>query len=199
MTKATFNATSGFDAIDEGRTAALDLPFSFTFYGTSHTKYWITTNGQLGFGNTLGGSLFGEVSCPLPSAGFSTPIVFVYSTDLITRVQPDHPRGPVDPNDPNFGVCYATTGTAPNRKLVVTWKDSFFYEGWNTSHVTFSATLNEGTNVIDVGIGLVDSPNMPDFETGWISVLGKQSGSSAYAYSCHQPTAPEGTVVHFNP
>jgi hypothetical protein len=30
-------------------------------------------------------------------------------------------------------------------------------------------------------------------------VLGKQAGSSGYAYSCQQSNAPEGTVVHYNP
>jgi len=187
MTKATFNATSSFDAHDEGVTAVLNLPFPFTFYGTSHTKYWFTTNGQLGFGNTLGGSLFGRASCPLPAAGFSTPIVFVYSVDLIGRLEP------------HAGVCYATTGTAPSRKLVVTWKDSFFYDAWVTSNVTFSATLNEGTNVIDVAIERADAPYAPDFETGFVSVLGRQAGSSGQTYSCYQPNAPEGTVVHYNP
>jgi hypothetical protein len=187
MTRATFDPTASFDAHDEGVTAALDLPFPFTLYGTSHTKYWITTNGQLGFGNTLGGSAFGQVTCPLPDARFTTPILLVYSADLIGRLEPE------------AGVCYATTGTEPNRKLVVTWKDSFFYDAWLTSNVTFSATLNEGTNVIDVVIDRVDAPYNLYFETGELSVLGKQSGSSAHAFSCFQPLAPEGTVIHYNP
>jgi hypothetical protein len=187
MSKATFQATGSWDAHDEGVTAALDLPFSFTLYGTSHTKYWITTNGQLGFGNTVGGSAFGQVTCPLPDKRFTTPILLAYSVDLVGRLEPE------------AGVCIATTGTAPRRQLVVTWKDAFFYESWLTSHVTFSAVLNEGTNVIDVMLDRVDAPDLPPFESGGASVLGKQAGSAAYAYSCFQPHAPEGTVVHYNP
>jgi hypothetical protein len=187
MTKATFSPTGHIDANDEGVTAALDLPFSFTFYGTPHTKYWITTNGQLGFGTTPGGSAFGQVTCPLPDARFTTPILLAYSVDLVGRLEPE------------AGVCIATTGSAPSRKLVVTWKDAFFYEAWLTSHVTFSAVLNEGTNVIDVMLDRVDAPDLPLFETGYAAVLGKQSGSSAYAFSCFQQHAPEGTVVHYNP
>jgi hypothetical protein len=45
-------------------TAALDLPFAFQMYGTSHTKFWITPNGQLGFGSTPGGSAFGPDGSP---------------------------------------------------------------------------------------------------------------------------------------
>ncbi len=187
MTKATFTPTGSFDATDEGVTAALNLPFSFTFYGTAHTKYWLTPNGQLGFGNTVGGSMFGQVTCPLPDSRFTTPIVLVYSVDLVGRY------------DAHAGVCYATTGTAPNRKHVVTWKDSFFYEAWLTSNVTFSAILNEGTNAIDVVLEQVDAPYLTTYEAGYASALGKQAGSSGSAFSCFQPNAPEGTVAHYNP
>lgn len=187
MTLATFNATGGIDPYDEGVTAARDLPFGFTLYGTSHTRYWITTNGQLGFGATPGGSAFGQVSCPLADARFTTPILLAYSADLIVR------------RDAGTGVCIATTGTAPNRKLVVTWKDLFFYDAWLTSHVTFSAILDEGTNDIDVVIDRVDAPTLPALETGAGAALGKQSGSSASTYSCFQARAPRGTVIHYDP
>lgn len=187
MTKATFNPTGSFDAHDEGVTAALNLPFPFTMYGAAHTKYWITTNGQLGFGSTPGGSAFGQVTCPLSDARFQTPILLAYSADLVGRL------------DPDAGVCVATTGASPNRKLVVTWKDSFFYEAWLTSNVTFSATLNEGTNVIDVAIERVDAPHLLPFEAGGGAALGRQSGSSAQSFSCFQGLAPEGTVIHYSP
>jgi hypothetical protein len=185
-TKVTFNATGSIDAPDEGVTSPINLPFSFTLSGATHSKFWITTNGQLGFGNTPGGSAFGQATCPLPDPRFTTPIVLVYSADLITRM------------DPGTGVCYATVGNAPDRKLVVTWKDSFFYEAWLTSHVTFSATLNEGTNVIDVVLDRVDAPSLPAFETGAAATLGRQAGGAGTVYSCYQ-SAPEGTIVHYNP
>jgi hypothetical protein len=186
MTKATFNPTGGLDAIDEGVTAALDLPFEITLYGTPHNKFWITTNGQLGFGGTPGGSAFGQATCPLPDARFAAPILLAYSVDLVGRP------------DPGAGVCYAITGTSPHRKLVVTWKDSFFYESWLTSDVTFSATLHESTNVIDVALGRVDAPYLPPYETGNAAALGIQAGSSSSVFSCFQEHAPEGTVVHYS-
>jgi hypothetical protein len=186
MTRVTFSPIGGFDAHDEGVSAALSLPFAFTMRGTAQTKYWITTNGQLGFGNAPGGSLFGHVTCPLPDSAFSAPVLFAYSGDLVGRL------------DGGAGVCYATTGTAPSRKVVVTWKDSFFYEAWLTSHVTFSATLNEGTNVIDVAIDRVDVPTLTAFESGYATALGVQAGGVVQSYSCYQPLAPAGTVVHYH-
>ena len=101
--------------------------------------------------------------------------------------------------EPSAGACYATTGTAPNRKLVVTWKDFFFYDFWLTSNVTVSATLNEGTNVIDVAIDRVDVPSMPTVVSGGIAALGTQSGGAGYAFSCYQSNAPAGTVIHYAP
>jgi hypothetical protein len=185
--RAQFRATGSFDAHDEGVTDVLNLPFSFKVYGKTYSQYWITTNGQLGFGATRGGSAFGQVTCPLADARIKTPVVFVYSADLIGRL------------DGNAGVCYATTGISPRRKLVVTWKDSFYYDAWLTSHVTFSATLNEGSNYIDVAIARVDAPTLPSLEDGNSAVVGRQSGGSAQAYSCQQPLAPGGTIVRFNP
>lgn len=185
--KVSFNPTMGYDAIDEGVTAAMDLPFQFKLYGKSHSKFWITTNGQLGFGSTVGGSAFGQVSCPLADNRFKTPIVLVYSADLIGRM------------DGDAGVCFATRGIAPRRKLVVTWKDSFYYDAWLTSHVTFSATLHEATNVMDVAVAQNDVPTLPTLEDGNTNALGRQAGGTAQAYACHQPIAPAGTLVRFNP
>src|SRR5262245_47170970 len=137
-TKVTFNPTGTYDAHDEGVTSALNLPFPFKLYGATYSKFWITTNGQMGFGPTPGGSAFGQTSCALPDARFAAPILLAYSADLIGRL------------DPGAGVCFGVTGKVSRRKLVVTWKDSFFYDAWLTSNVTFSATLHEATNVIDV-------------------------------------------------
>jgi len=186
MTRVTFNPTGSFDATDEGVSATLNLPFTFTLRNTAQTKFWITTNGQLGFGTVPGGSMFGHVTCPLPDGAFATPILLAYSVDLVGRL------------DGDAGVCYATIGTAPNRKVVVTWKDSFFYEAWLTSHVTFSATLNEGTNVIDVGLDRIEAPALPAFESGYATAVGIQSGNSTQTYSCFQPRTPEGTVAHLH-
>jgi hypothetical protein len=186
MTRVTFNPTGSFDATDEGVSAPLSLPFAFTLRNTAHTRFWITTNGQLGFGTAPGGSMFGHVTCPLPDSAFATPILLAYSVDLVGRL------------DGDAGVCYATTGTAPNRKLVVTWKDSFFYEAWLTSHVTFSATLNEGTNVVDVALDRIDAPALPTFESGYATAVGLQSGNTTQTYSCFQPRAAAGTVAHLH-
>jgi len=192
MTRATFNATGTEDPNDEGVTSAIALPFSFTFFGTSQSHTWVTSNGQLGFGSTPGGSRFGQVTCPLPDSRFgATPTLLVYSVDLVVR-----------PESEGGGVCYGTTGSAPNRKFVVTWKNAFFYEAWNQGYATFSTILHEGTNVAKVVLEHIDGSGFPDpssVEAGGLAALGKQQGTSAVSFSCQQQLAPEGTVVTYNP
>jgi hypothetical protein len=59
--------------------------------------------------------------------------------------------------------------------------------------------LDEDTNVIDVAIARVDAPCCPNLETGFSAVLGTQSGTSAYTYSCGQELSLEGAIIHYNP
>jgi hypothetical protein len=187
MTRATFHPAGSIDATGERVTAALELPFPFTACGTSHTRYWFTTHGRLGFGKVPGDAGSGQATCPLPDSRFAKPLLLVYSTDLGRRL------------GPAAGVCHATTGAAPRRKLVVTWQDAVFYDGWLTAKVTFSATLNEGTNVLDVQLERVGAPYQAFFETGGAAALGKQAGEWAHAFSWFQAFTPEGTVIHYNP
>jgi hypothetical protein len=187
MIRATFPPAGSLDASGARGTAALDLPFPFTACGTAHTRSWFTTSGQLGFGKTPGDAASGQVTCPLPDSRFARPLLLVYSTNLGRRLEPA------------AGVCYATTGAAPRRKLVVTWKDAVFYDGWLTAKVTFSAALNEGTNVLDVLLERVGAPYQAFFETGGAAALGKQAGEWAHAFSWFQAFTPEGTVIHYNP
>lgn len=191
MTKVTFNPTGTESYNDEGVTNALSLPFPFTFFGAAQSHFWVTTNGELGFGTTPGGSRFAQVTCPLPDSRYgATPILHVFTADLLTDIEGDG------------GVCYATTGTAPNRKFVVTWKNAFFYDTPGVTNATFAAILHEGTNVAKVVIERIDAPSADSpefFESGQVAVIAKQAGASAVTYSCHQPIAPEGTVATFNP
>ena len=186
MTRAAFDPAA-VDANGDAGTAVLELPFPFTVYGTSHRRYWITVDGQLGFGKTPGDCAFGQVTCSRPDSRNRRPILLVNSTAPSRRL------------GPAAGVCCATTGTAPHRKLVVTWTDAPFYDAWLTSNVTFSATLNEGANVVDVELARTGAPYQPFFEAGGAAALGKQAGGLAHAFSWFPALAPGSAVMHYNP
>ncbi len=182
---AQAGSTSYLQADDDGVTTLLTLPFSFTFYGTARTQYWISADGYIDFSATPTVN-FGH-SCPAPTTTSTPfPAIFGYGRDLFTR-------GTVGP-PASGGVCVATVGAAPNRKLVVTWEDAYIYAD-PTSHVTFSIMLEETTNRIDVVYQTLTSGNsIPADGTG--AFLGLQSdtpaatpaSSQATTYACNSTT-----------
>lgn len=121
--------------VDNAATAATALPFSFPFYGATQTEYWFSSNGVLGFGaDATPTPSFG---CPLPTDTVKSGLIFALAMDLETR---------------GAGVCATTVGTAPNRKLVVTWKDAL-RRGAPLDHLTFSVVLEETTQRIHLEYG----------------------------------------------
>lgn len=187
---ATFTPYGTIHASDEGATAALALPFSFSFLGRSYNQYWVSSNGELGFGDTPGGTPFGQVRCPLPDSQVAKPTVFAYTADLMSGT-----------------TCMAVTGQSPQRQLVITWKDKHFYElegnGNGTSNVAFGVTLSEGTNAIEVAVNEVSATSpffsTDDIRNGAWAVLGLQHGTSATSFSCHEQNAPTGTRFSYAP
>lgn len=175
---------------DEGVSSPLALPFSFQLLGQTHARFWVTSNGELGFGDTPRGADFGRTSCPLADRSITGPIVFVYATDLLSS-----------------RICIATTGAAPRRSLVVTWTDAHLYElegtGYGTSDVRFGVTLSESTQAVDIAIDRVDIwapfwPSTPIKMGAWATV-GLQRDGTAASFSCQSLLAPPGSRFHHQP
>lgn len=105
----------------------VDLPFTFVFYDEAFASVQISSNGYLVFG-------------PSPASSFS-------NQPIPTRFSPN---GLVAPfwDDLNPGargsIWTKVTGTAPDRRFVVTWKDVPHFPA--VGAVTFTAVLEEGTN-----------------------------------------------------
>lgn len=172
-----FNA----DPNDDEVTAALTLPFGFTFYGVARTQYWVNTNGSLGFGN-FPDTVVNHV-CPLQDSNYGVPIIMAFSADLEARA------------GAQYGVCVGTTGAAPNRKLVATWKEAMFHTDPNTT-LTFSIMLNETTNTIDIVYDTLTGAN----SKGEISATGVlQTNGNGTQFSCDQGFLTPQTRIRFIP
>lgn len=188
--EAVFQPYGGIWEGDEGVTIPLPLPFAFTYFGRSYARYWVTSNGELGFGNVAGGPAFGRTQCPLADAQITAPIVFAYASDFLSS-----------------RVCMATIGSAPERKLVVTWTDAHLYElegtGNGTSDFRFGVTLSESTNAIDMAIDRAEiwTPFWPSESVvmGAWATVGLQSGAASRSFSCQSPLAPPGSRFHHQP
>jgi hypothetical protein len=131
---ATGSQTVLVNQQDWAMSAAITLPFAFTFFGTSETEVFAGTAGTMGFGApSLFYSQQPDCSAPSPFTNYASVVAFGDS-NLYTGTN---------------GVCYATTGTAPNRQFVMTWKQAT-YANDPGSMLTFSIQLTETTNTIDL-------------------------------------------------
>lgn len=171
--------------------AVVALPIPFTFYGAAQTQFWIGSQGTMGFGPPPSGSSGdGYPECPLPDSFNSFGAIEPFGDGIDTTMT---------------GVCYATTGTAPNRQLTVTWEQAT-HELDSGSILTFSVVLSETTNAIDfVYITSTPGTDGGGYVRGNNASVGLQSpdGLSATQYACGGGsndlfnTAP--FAIHFDP
>jgi hypothetical protein len=102
--------------------AGLPIGFAFPFYGYIYDRFWVSTNGLLGFRMPTSSSA-GPISLRLPAAQLQNPLIAPFWDDL-------NPAG-------DKRIAYRLYGAAPNRKLVVEWQSDRYYEhrcGYSDGH-----------------------------------------------------------------
>lgn len=124
---------------DDQVTAALPIGFSFDFYCNTYTQFYLSSNGWLSFSSPADPY---TTTGPIPSASDPDNIIAFAWDDL----------------DPSSGgtIDYFTTGTAPNRKLVVNFSNVPHYS-CGSCLVTTQVVLEEGTNAIEIHNTRVDN------------------------------------------
>jgi hypothetical protein len=167
---------------NEAVTSSLVLPFPFTFFGTLQSSYWVTSNGALGFGPLR--SVVTGARCPLPDTFYSAPLIFGFNDDLQSR------------SGASYGICIAARGAAPNRALVATWREAKFFET-GAGRVTFSLTLHETTNEIDVVFQTLEGPGPSHGETAAVGV--QNYLMPATSFNCAEGLVTPQTRIRFLP
>jgi hypothetical protein len=156
------------------------LPFPFSFYGQPVSSLWVGTNGYLAFSDTAPNALTSDVGAaqPLASASFPAPAVLPFWDDLRTSAH---------------GICYAVTGTMPDRILWVTWEEACFAAGAATcgmpaqGTLTFSAALEETSDNVYIGYSTMTATT--DRAKGLTATIGvTDTGGSAYSQFSAQHT-----------
>lgn len=133
------------------------LPFNFVFNGTSYGSLNVSTNGFVSFGATAPGT---TVTSPLSSATNTAydGAISAFGRDISSFF---------DVNGITGNISWETLGTAPNREVVIQWRN--FRPNSSTSATTvysfsFQIRLHETSNVIDMvydaGSYLVGSSNV---------------------------------------
>lgn len=124
--------TSAGVSCDDCISGAINLGFSFDFYGNSYTQAYISSNGFLSFSP---GQSNGCCSSPgLPNPAGPNNMVAAYHDDLFPAISGGY-------------VNYATLGAAGSREFVVSYGASYCCSG--TASNLFQIVLHEGTDDIE--------------------------------------------------
>jgi hypothetical protein len=170
--------TDTFLYSDDGITT-LELPFTFTFYGTTYTQLQASSNGNLQFG---GGNPFFANSCmnEAPVAGMGDMIAPYWDDlDLTT-----------------FGYLeYDVVGEAPDRIFVLEWDDVPRF-GDPDDRVTFAVQLFEASQDI---LFLYEDVTMLEGNNGSRATVGIQSEAQGLAlqFGCNQPVVADASRIRF--
>lgn len=131
---AQTNTGTSLTMSDDSQQGPFNIGFSFCFYGNTYTQFYIGSNGWISFSPNQPTTY---TSASLPSA--TTPV-----NSIMGAWQDWHP---------GLGgqIRYQIQGTAPCRKMVVSWINVPFYN-CTTVTGTFHIVLYESTNVVEVHI-----------------------------------------------
>jgi PKD repeat protein len=160
----------------------ITLPWPAKLYGGSYSTAWVDTNGVVTFA-TPNGSAWNHG--PIPSAAAankSNLAVYPFWDDLIV--------------DASASVRTASSGTAPNRRFTVEWRNVRFFTDSST-RVTFEVIFDENGTITFAYDGIGTTP----LEQGSDATVGIENaaGTVALQYSLNQPKLRSGTGVTFTP
>ena len=127
----TNNGTSIF-MTDDSQQGPFAIGFNFCFYGQTYSQFYIGSNGWISFS---GGQPTTFTSSPLPTANALVPKNCI--------------MGPWQDWHPGLGgqIKYQTVGTAPCRKLIVSWINMPMFS-CTGNQGTFHIVIEESTNYI---------------------------------------------------
>jgi hypothetical protein len=139
-------ATPGYSC-DDGYTDAIALPFTFCFYGTNESQFYINNNGNVSFN----GGYYDFTSTGFPVNGY--PMLAPFWADVDTRAVAA----------PNGEVWYKIE---PHHVIVI-WNNVGYYQMQGDKRNTFELIFTDGTDpIIGVGNNVAFSYSAMQWTTG---------------------------------
>lgn len=128
--------------LDDDSVATVQSPFPINFGGGNFNTLYVNSNGTISFTEAFDGYL----PLPLPQAPLSAG-GFPIGPPFFTMVAPLWQDLFPIPNS-NQNVFWSAVGSAPNRQLVVEWRNvlSFDCASATSANVTFEAVFNENSS-----------------------------------------------------
>jgi hypothetical protein len=159
-----------------------NIGFNFTYFGQSHSQFYVNTNGSVSFG---GGSTDNSED-PIPEASDPDNLIAAFWDDIVI--------------DPSGNILYTTIGAAPNRKLIVQFRNMGFWVG-PVYLGTFSVILYETSNKIKVQYRTLILPSSTLTHGGSAAIgIENSDGSAGVQYSYHNPAAVNSSqAIEFTP
>ncbi|MEI7897929.1 MAG: hypothetical protein WCJ26_12900, partial [bacterium] len=147
------------------------IGFTFCFFNLQYDRFWVGSNGWIGFTNPTGHGWTTFTATPLPNSDSSIPKNCIFA--------PWQDWWPGWNDGPN-AVFYYTTGTAPDRKLVVYWSNCPLYlcPSDPTNRGTFMIVLNEQSSIIENFIQ--KKPQCPSSNEGSTQGVHNADGTIAF-------------------
>jgi len=135
--------TAGSTGIVSGN--GFPIGFSFSLGGKSFTRFAVATNGYIRIGN--GTFPLGNSTISAFSANFFNLADTLNFLNLLAPFHGDHE------GQTGSELSFRTVGTAPNRELVVQWKNFIFWNTTGTENLNFQVRLQETTNKVIFSYG----------------------------------------------
>jgi hypothetical protein len=177
---AYIDATTDTRLYQDDGVTQINLPFPFTFYGTTYENIYASSNGNLQFG-------------PNPSAQYSNRCI----ANGVDPAQGDMIAPFWDDLDLTaFGYLETElVGDEPGRIFVIEWDDIPIF-GNSDDRVTFEVQLFEEDNHI---LFLYNDVTLIDGNNGASATIGLQSAAQGVGlqYGCNQPVVANASQIRF--
>ncbi len=157
-------ADTAVSLTDDQMSGVKSIGFTFNFFGTNYTNFYICSNGFITFSPGMSPNVVYGVAIP----SVSTP------NNLIALAWND-----LNPQNAGSSIGYVTTGTAPNRKLVVRYTTSHY--GGTIYPFVVQAILYESTNVIEIHTTTISNASAFDPDATTTQGLENADGSGGVA------------------
>jgi subtilisin family serine protease len=164
QTPAYIEADTVLPLTGDDSVLTIDLPFPFSFYGTSYGTAQLSTNGLVSFAQ--GTSAW--TNFPIPDPSIPNGTIFAFWDDLYV--------------DNLSSVRTATIGAEPDRRFVIEWRNVRFYD--HQARFDFEVILDQRSGIVVQYRRLSDDPRL----RGVSATIGieNDTGTTALAYSYNQ-------------
>ena len=167
---------------DDGDFGPYPIGFDFEFFGNSYNQFYINTNGQVLFG---AGSWY-YANDPIPDNWIPQNFIAPFWDDLVI--------------DETGDIMYQTVGTAPNRKLIVQFRNMSFWANPDLLG-SIQVILFEGSNEIQIQYRNLINVTVTR-TTGSSATIGLENITGTAGVQCSYNTAGYvygGRAIRFSP